>query len=230
MLLISEGILSGEGGPGARPGAAAPTPRPCAPACGYRGRGMPTNAPRQRWPKSKLIAASLDPIESITGTPWFNLTALAAELCVTPNHLSIRFKEDMGVGVHEISAGPPDRDRQRGCWPTPSTRCTRCPRWVGFQDEKCFSRQFKKLVGSPQRIPQRAYLSPVRGGLCPGGAHHTVRPARFLPQWDAGVLFFGRRVCYTGLKVHKRELNGRETERQPIPAEKGLFTACFRCW
>lgn len=48
-------------------------------------------------------------------------------------------------------------------------------------------------------------------------------PPGFSASMDAGVLFFGRRVCYTGLKVHKRELNGRETERQPIPAEKGLL-------
>lgn len=161
MLLISEGILSGEGeDPVHALRRCADTEAMCAcmrdtvaAECAHKCAQAPLA-------QSKLIAASLDLIEKHYRDPRFNLTALAAELCVTPNYLSIRFKEEMGVGFMKYLL-----DRQietaKRLLADPQYKVYQVSEMVGFQDEKYFSRQFKKLVGVTPKEYRNEHTSPL---------------------------------------------------------------------
>ena len=161
MLLISEGILSGEGeDPVHALRRCADTEAMCAcmrdtvaAECAHKCAQAPLA-------QSQLIAASLDLIEKHYRDPRFNLTALAAELCVTPNYLSIRFKEEMGVGFMKYLL-----DRQietaKRLLADPQYKVYQVSEMVGFQDEKYFSRQFKKLVGVTPKEYRNEHTSPL---------------------------------------------------------------------
>lgn len=161
MLLISEGILSSEGeDPVHALRRCADTEAMCAcmrdtvaAECAHKCAQAPLA-------QSKLIAASLDLIEKHYRDPRFNLTALAAELCVTPNYLSIRFKEEMGVGFMKYLL-----DRQietaKRLLADPQYKVYQVSEMVGFQDEKYFSRQFKKLVGVTPKEYRNEHTSPL---------------------------------------------------------------------
>lgn len=138
MLLISEGILSGEGRTRCTPCRCADTEAMCAcmrdtvaAECAHKCAQAPLA-------QSKFIAASLDLIEKHYRAPRFNLTALAAELCVTPQLSVHSLQGGDGRRVHEISAGPYRLRAVSGCWPTPVQKIE----MVGFQDESIFPASF----------------------------------------------------------------------------------------
>ncbi len=97
-------------------------------------------------PKSRLITNCLQIIDREFTNPNFNLTSAAAQLCVTPNYLSVLFKEELGIGFMKYLL-----DRQmklaRLLLEDPSYKIYQISEMVGFIDEKYFSRQFKRIVG-----------------------------------------------------------------------------------
>lgn len=147
MLLISEGLLSGEGSdPVHTLRQCGTTAAMCACMRGTVEQECNRRSDRGPLAQSKLIAACLERIEQRYSDPHFNLTALAAELCVTPNYLSIRFKEELGVGFMKYLLDKQIEAAKR-LLADPQYKVYQVSGMVGFQDEKYFSRQFKKLVG-----------------------------------------------------------------------------------
>lgn len=110
--------------------------------------------------QTKLIAASLEIINRRYRDPHFNLTALAAELNVTPNYLSVRFKEELGVGFMKYLLDKQIEAAKR-LLADPQYKVYQISEMVGFQDEKYFSRQFKKLVGVTPKEYRNEHTSPV---------------------------------------------------------------------
>lgn len=97
--------------------------------------------------KSKLIETCLKVIDEEYCNPNFNLTTMAAELNVTPNYLSVRFKEETGVGFVKYLLEK-QMDRAKVLLSDPTIKIYEVSSRVGFEDEKYFSRQFKRMVGS----------------------------------------------------------------------------------
>lgn len=110
--------------------------------------------------QSKLIAACLEIIERKFCNPSFNLTALAAELNVTPNYLSVRFKEEMGMGFMKFLLDK-QIERAKLLLADPSYKVYEISNMVGFQDEKYFSRQFKKITGLTPKEYRNTQTSPL---------------------------------------------------------------------
>lgn len=162
MLLISEGVLSDQGEDPVH------TLRQCtdnesmcrcmqdilSEECRQKAEKAATIA------QTKLIAASLEIIDRRYRDPHFNLTALAAELSVTPNYLSIRFKEELGVGFMKYLLDKQIENAKR-LLADPQYKVYQISEMVGFQDEKYFSRQFKKLVGVTPKEYRNEHTSPV---------------------------------------------------------------------
>ena len=110
--------------------------------------------------QSKLIAACLEIIDRKFCDPNFNLTVLAAELSVTPNYLSVRFKEEMGMGFMKFLLEK-QMERAKLLLADPSYKVYQISDMVGFQDEKYFSRQFKKMTGMTPKDYRNTQTSPV---------------------------------------------------------------------
>lgn len=100
--------------------------------------------------QSKLVSSSLELINRSYCDPKFNLTTLAAQLGVTPNYLSIRFKEETGVGFMKYLLDK-QMTQAKLLLADPKYKVYEVSVMVGFHDEKFFSRQFKKLVGVTPR-------------------------------------------------------------------------------
>lgn len=96
--------------------------------------------------RSKLIETALQIIEKEYCNPDFNLTVLAAALNVTPNYLSSRFKDELGVGFMKYRLEK-QMERARLLLANPANKIYLISSMVGFLDEKYFSRQFKKYTG-----------------------------------------------------------------------------------
>ena len=199
MLLISEGILSGEGeDPVHALRRCADTEAMCAcmrdtvaAECAHKCAQAPLA-------QSKLIAASLDLIEKHYRDPRFNLTALAAELCVTPNYLSIRFKEEMGVGFMKYLL-----DRQIET----AKRLLADPQYrvPGVRDgkvlESIFPASSRNWWGSPPKNTATSIPLPCEAA-CPGRTTRAPRPV-FLPQWMRGCFSLGGGSAILGSKCTK---------------------------
>ena len=97
--------------------------------------------------KSKLIETCLRVIDQEYCNPHFNLTVMAEELNVTPNYLSVRFKEETGVGFVKYLLEK-QMNRAKVLLSDPTIKIYEVSSLVGFEDEKYFSRQFKRVVGS----------------------------------------------------------------------------------
>lgn len=105
--------------------------------------------------KSKLIETCLRVIDQEYCNPSFNLTSMAAELNVTPNYLSVRFKEETGIGFVKYLLDK-QMSRARVLLSDPTIKIYEVSSLVGFADEKYFSRQFKRIVGvSPKEYRNR---------------------------------------------------------------------------
>ncbi len=109
---------------------------------------------------TKLIASGLEIIDRRCCEPDFNLTALAAELAVTPNYLSIRFKEEIGVGFAKYVLTL-QMEKAKQLLADPYYKIYQVSELVGFQDEKYFSRQFKKFVGVTPKEYRNEHTSPL---------------------------------------------------------------------
>lgn len=110
--------------------------------------------------QSKLIATCLEIIEKRFCDPRFNLIALAAALDVTPNYLSMRFKAEMGVGFMKYLLDK-QVEKAKLLLADPSLKVYQIAEQVGFQDEKYFSRQFKKMTGMTPKEWRNNKTSPV---------------------------------------------------------------------
>lgn len=97
--------------------------------------------------KSKLIETCLKVIDQEYCNPNFNLTTMAAELNVTPNYLSVRFKEETGIGFVKYLLEK-QMNRAKVLLSDPTIKIYEISSMVGFEDEKYFSRQFKRIIGS----------------------------------------------------------------------------------
>ena len=97
--------------------------------------------------KSKLIETCLRVIDQEYCNPHFNLTVMAAEMNVTPNYLSVRFKEETGVGFVKYLLEK-QMNRAKVLLSDPTIKIYEVSSLVGFEDEKYFSRQFQRIVGS----------------------------------------------------------------------------------
>lgn len=97
--------------------------------------------------RSKLIETCLRVIDQEYCNPHFNLTVMAAEMNVTPNYLSVRFKEETGVGFVKYLLEK-QMNRAKVLLSDPAIKIYEVSSLVGFEDEKYFSRQFKRIVGS----------------------------------------------------------------------------------
>ena len=71
---------------------------------------------------------------------------LAAALNVTPNYLSSRFKDELGVGFMKYRLEK-QMERAMLLLANPANKIYLISSMVGFLDEKYFSRQFKKYTG-----------------------------------------------------------------------------------
>ncbi|MGL5435618.1 MAG: response regulator transcription factor [Lachnospiraceae bacterium] len=105
--------------------------------------------------KSKLIETCLKVIDQEYCNPGFNLTTMAAELNVTPNYLSVRFKEETGMGFVKYLLNK-QMGRAQVLLTDPTLKIYEVSALVGFEDEKYFSRQFKRIVDiSPKEYRNR---------------------------------------------------------------------------
>lgn len=96
--------------------------------------------------KSKLITACLDIIDKEYCSQDFNLTALAARLNVTPNYLSIKFKEELGVGFMKYLVEK-QMERAKELLTDVKYKIYEVSYMTGYADEKYFTRTFKKYAG-----------------------------------------------------------------------------------
>ena len=163
MTLISDGTLS-ETNAQDDPLQVLQSCTDCAQRCAYL-RGLishecQTQGNHPLRMQSKLIAASIEQIEKNYCNPAFHLTSLAAELNVTPNYLSIRFKEETGVGFMRFVLDK-QMAKAKMLLADPQYKVYQISDMVGFLDEKYFSRQFKKLVGVTPKEYRNEHTSPV---------------------------------------------------------------------
>ena len=107
-----------------------------------------------------MIAACLEIIENRFCDPHFNLIALSAALSVTPNYLSMRFKAEMGIGFMKYLLDK-QMEKAKLLLADPSYKVYQIAELVGFQDEKYFSRQFKKMTGMTPKEYRNSKTSPV---------------------------------------------------------------------
>ena len=93
--------------------------------------------------KSKLIESA---ISQNYCNPDFNLVSLSAQLNVTPNYLSIKFKEETGTGFLKYLTKK-QMERAKALLNDPRNKVYAIARDVGYLDEKYFCRVFKKYTG-----------------------------------------------------------------------------------
>lgn len=110
--------------------------------------------------QSKLIVTCLQVIDREYCNANFNLTVLAAELNVTPNYLSVRFKEELGIGFMKYLLEK-QMEKAKLLLGDPSYKVYQISDMVGFQDEKYFSRQFKKIEGVTPKDYRNNHTSSV---------------------------------------------------------------------
>ncbi|WP_367565352.1 response regulator [Lacrimispora sp.] len=96
--------------------------------------------------KSRLISSCLDIIDREFCSCEFNLTSLAASLNVTPNYLSIKFKEELGIGFMKYLTEK-QMEYAKALLCDVKYRVYEISNMVGFEDEKYFTRTFKKYQG-----------------------------------------------------------------------------------
>ncbi len=97
--------------------------------------------------KSALIINSLKIIDTEYCNTNFNLTSLASTLNVAPNYLSTLFKEEVGIGFMKYRL---DKQMEKALvlLSDSTNKIYTISNLVGFQDEKYFSKQFKRYYGS----------------------------------------------------------------------------------
>ncbi len=97
--------------------------------------------------KSSLIINSLRIIDAEYCNPNFNLTTLALSLNVAPNYLSTLFKEEVGIGFMKYRL---DKQMEKAVvlLSDSKNKIYTISSSIGFQDEKYFSKQFKRYYGT----------------------------------------------------------------------------------
>ncbi len=97
--------------------------------------------------KSALIVNSLRIIDCEYCNANFNLTTLATTLNVAPNYLSTLFKEEVGIGFMKYRL---DKQMEKALvlLRDSTNKIYTISSSVGFQDEKYFSKQFKRYYGA----------------------------------------------------------------------------------
>lgn len=104
--------------------------------------------------KTQLIVAAIVNARSSYANRDFNLASLALELNVTPNYLSLKFREETGVTftcyLTEIRI-----NKAKKLLENPSLKIAQIAMAVGFSDEKYFIRVFKSLMNTtPKQFRQ----------------------------------------------------------------------------
>ncbi len=104
--------------------------------------------------KSPLIAAAVEQVRQNYRSVDFNLSSLAAFLNVTPNYLSMRFKEEIGIAFTRYLTRQ-RLEHAKILLRSPQNRISAVANAVGFSDEKYFIRVFKQEIGeTPKKFQQ----------------------------------------------------------------------------